>query len=175
MEDTMIQVYSLNRRKPKFGIVQEATDSLVSVVANVERRKTRHVIRMGPDAFGRLVRILRGTGRLTDNAYSCVEEQAAKSLYILAHNERNRSIGFFFHRSTETTSRHFHNFLRAIILLEDKFFIQPDGTQVPPEIRYNNRFFPYFKKNNGQKPDRNFSHAAYDVAVKAMNERFTVK
>ncbi|KAK2979525.1 hypothetical protein RJ640_015126 [Escallonia rubra] len=31
------------------------------------------------------------------------------------------------------------------------------------------------KKNNGQKPDRNFSHAAYDVAVKAMNERFTIK
>ncbi|KAK2985590.1 hypothetical protein RJ640_000660 [Escallonia rubra] len=31
------------------------------------------------------------------------------------------------------------------------------------------------QKNNGQKPDRNFSHAAYDVAVKAMNERFTVR
>ncbi|KAK2979524.1 hypothetical protein RJ640_015125 [Escallonia rubra] len=57
---------------------------------------TRDIIRMGPDAFGRLVRILRGTGRLTDNAYSYVEEQVAKSLYILEHNERNRSIGFFF-------------------------------------------------------------------------------
>ncbi|KAK2985816.1 hypothetical protein RJ640_019312 [Escallonia rubra] len=31
------------------------------------------------------------------------------------------------------------------------------------------------QKNNGQKPDRNFSHATYDVAVKAMNERFTVR
>ncbi|KAK2977731.1 hypothetical protein RJ640_026974 [Escallonia rubra] len=31
------------------------------------------------------------------------------------------------------------------------------------------------QKNNGQKSDRNFSHAAYDVAIKAMNERFTVK
>ncbi|KAK2971211.1 LOW QUALITY PROTEIN: hypothetical protein RJ640_029889, partial [Escallonia rubra] len=97
---------------------------------------------MGPYAFGRLVQILRGTGRLTDNAYSCVEEQAVKSLYILAQNERNQSIGFFFHWSTEITSRHFH---KAIISLEDKFFIKPDGTQVPPEIRYNNRFFPYFK------------------------------
>ncbi|KAK2977936.1 hypothetical protein RJ640_016613 [Escallonia rubra] len=74
---------------------------------------------MGPNAFGRLVRILRETGRLTDKAYSCVEEQAAKSLYILAHNERNRSIRFFFHWSTETTSRHFHKFFRAIISFKD--------------------------------------------------------
>ena len=34
----------------------------------------------------------------------------------------------------ETISRHFHNVLRSIIMLEDQFLRQLDGTQVPLEI-----------------------------------------
>ncbi|KAI9090712.1 hypothetical protein K1719_028565 [Acacia pycnantha] len=42
-------------------------------------------------------------------------------------------------------SRHFHNVLRAIIELEDKFLLQPNGSSVPAEIHGNDKFYPYFK------------------------------
>ena len=56
-------------------------------------------------------------------------------------------MSFFFCRSDETISRHFRNVLRSIIMLEDQFLRQPDGTQVPVEILQNSRFNPYFKVN----------------------------
>jgi hypothetical protein len=54
-------------------------------------------------------------------------------------------VSFFFHRSGETVSRHFHNVLRAIISLEDEFLVQPSGRDVPPQILNNSRFYPFFK------------------------------
>ena len=104
------------------------------------------ILRMGPNAFGHLVNILRATGLLRDTKYSCVEEQVMKFLHILSHNVRNRTISFFFRRSGETISRHFHQVLRAIITLEDRFLVQPDGRTIPQEIlNSRGRFYPYFK------------------------------
>ena len=107
--------------------------------------KCRDIIRMGPDAFARLCELLRGTGRLKDNKNSVVEEQVAKFLYLLAHNATNRATCFFFCRSNETISRHFHEVLRAIITLEDQFLNQPNGREVPEQILSSTRFYPYFK------------------------------
>ena len=53
-------------------------------------------------------------------------------------------MSIFFCRSDETISRHFRNVLRSIIMLEDQFLRQPDGTQVPLQ---SSRFNPYFKVN----------------------------
>ena len=80
------------------------------------------ILRMGPNAFGHLVNILRTTNLLKNSTHSCIEEQVAKFLHILAHNVRNHTIGFFFRRSGETISRHFHQVMRALISLEDQFF-----------------------------------------------------
>ena len=63
---------------------------------------------MGKDAFARLVNILRGTGRLRNSAHSNVKEQVAKFLHIVGHNLRNRTMKFYFKRSSETISCHFH-------------------------------------------------------------------
>ncbi|XP_059593678.1 uncharacterized protein LOC104879861 [Vitis vinifera] len=102
-------------------------------------------LRMGKDAFARLVNILRGTGRLRNSAHSNVEEQVAKFLHIVGHNLRNRTMKFYFKRSSETVSRHFHQVLRAIISLDDVFLKQPDGLKCPQEIKENTKFWPYFK------------------------------
>ncbi|RVW36534.1 putative nuclease HARBI1 [Vitis vinifera] len=102
-------------------------------------------LRMGKDAFARLVTILRGTGRLRNNAHSNVEEQVAKFLHIVGHNLRNRTMKFYFKRSSETISCHFHQVLRAIISLDDVFLKQPDGLKCPQEIKDNTKFWPYFK------------------------------
>ncbi|KAL6313987.1 hypothetical protein AAG906_011719 [Vitis piasezkii] len=75
-------------------------------------------LRMGKDAFARLVNILRGTGHLRNSAHSNVEEQVAKFLHIVGHNLRNRTMKFYFKHSSKL-SRHFHQVLRAIISLDD--------------------------------------------------------
>ena len=71
--------------------------------------------------------ILRRDGDLQDTQRATVEEQVGKFLHILAHNQMHRTMSFFC-RSRETISRHFHKVLRLIIMLEDQFLRQPDGT-----------------------------------------------
>ena len=82
-----------------------------------------------------------------DTQRATVEEQVAKFLHTLSHNVKTCTMSFFFCRSGETISRHFHNVLRLIIMLEDQFLRQLDGIQVPVEILQNSRFNPYFKVN----------------------------
>lgn len=111
----------------------------------VGTNRCRDIIRMGPRAFLNLCTLLRDQGGLTPTRHASIEEQVAKFLYIVGHNVRNRVMSFFFRRSGETISRHFHRVLDALINLEEIFLKQPDGTQVPPEILNNHRFYPYFK------------------------------
>ena len=108
-------------------------------------RDCRSQLRMGREAFSRLVYLLRDTSRLKDTWYTSVEEQVAKFLYLIGQNARNRNVKFMFLRSGETVSRHFHQVLRAIISLHDIFLRQPDGSQCPQEIAHNAKFYPYFK------------------------------
>ena len=95
--------------------------------------KCYDIIRMGPQAFQGLCDILRRDIDLQDTQRATVEEQVAKFLHILSHNVKSCTMSFFC-RFGETISRHFHNVLRSIIMLEDQFLRQPDGTQVPIEI-----------------------------------------
>ncbi|XP_057458064.1 uncharacterized protein LOC130748834 [Lotus japonicus] len=107
--------------------------------------KCRDIIRMGTEAFLRLCQKIRGTGLVKDNIWSTVEEQVAKFLHIIGHNVKNRVVSFFFHRSGETVSRHFHNVLHSIISLQEEFFIQPSGADVSAQILHNDRFYPFLK------------------------------
>ncbi|XP_058740988.1 uncharacterized protein LOC131613326 [Vicia villosa] len=100
---------------------------------------------MGPQTFMTLCDILQREGGLKATRWSSVEEQVAKSIYILTHNAKNREVNFWFLRSGETISRHLHQVLRAILELEDKFLVQPDGSTVPHEISSSYRFYLYFK------------------------------
>ncbi|KAK2445398.1 hypothetical protein QL285_016335 [Trifolium repens] len=83
--------------------------------------------------------------RLKDTIRSTVEEQVAKFLHIIGHNVKTRTVSFFFNRSRETVSRHFHNVLHAILALGEEFLVQPSSANVPPQILNNSRFYPYFK------------------------------
>ncbi|GLT51980.1 hypothetical protein SLA2020_253480 [Shorea laevis] len=100
---------------------------------------------MGPRAFLQFCDIREREGGLQPTRRATIEEQVAKTLYILVKNAKNRSIQFWFRRFGETTSRHFHSVLRAIIAVEEKFIKQPDGSQIPVEIMSSSRFYPYFK------------------------------
>ncbi|KAA8548198.1 hypothetical protein F0562_004541 [Nyssa sinensis] len=122
---------------------QKVRDELLNQLKTNER--CRDIIRMGPEAFENLCNILKKDGGLQPTKRTTIEEQVVNFLHIVSHNVKNRTIQFFFRRSGETISRHFHNVLRSIISLEDTFLQQPDGSEIPPEIVFNSRFYPYFK------------------------------
>jgi hypothetical protein len=91
----------------------------------VQTERCRDIIRMSPAAFMKLCEKLRSTGIVKDSTKATIEEKVAKFLHIVGHNVKNRTVSFFFHRSGETVSRHFHSVLRAIISLVDEFIVQP--------------------------------------------------
>nr|XP_009793836.1 PREDICTED: uncharacterized protein LOC104240661 [Nicotiana sylvestris] len=105
----------------------------------------RNILRMTPPTFIGLCEILVREGGLRPTLRTTVEEQVAKALYLLAHNVTNRELAFFFRRSGESVSRHFHTVLRAILGLYEKFIKQPDGFQILSEIASSQRFYRYFK------------------------------
>ncbi|KAJ9678027.1 hypothetical protein PVL29_022804 [Vitis rotundifolia] len=100
--------------------------ALIERLTLMDNEDCYNQLSMGKDAFARLVNILQEIGHLRNSAHSNVEEQVAKFLHIVSHNLRNRTMKFYFKRSSETVSRHFHQVLRAIISLDDVFLKQPD-------------------------------------------------
>ncbi|KAJ0026344.1 hypothetical protein Pint_07257 [Pistacia integerrima] len=100
---------------------------------------------MGPTTFVEFCRILATEGGLRLTQRATVEEQVAKFLWIIGQDTRHSACSLLFHRSGETVSHHFHKVLEAIIELEDKYLLQPNGLQVPLEIQNHSRFYPYFK------------------------------
>ena len=97
---------------------QKVHDELMSRLRSSE--KCYDVIHMGPQAFQGLCDILQRDGDLQETQHVTVEEQIGKFLHMLAYNQTTRTMSFFC-RSGETISRHFHNVLRSIIMLEDQF------------------------------------------------------
>lgn len=124
---------------------QRERKRLQSMRQLVDIGKCRDTIRMGPEAFLLLCHKLKETAIVEDIIRSTVEEQVARFLHIIRHNVKNRTVSFFFHRSGETVSRHFHNVLRAVLSSEDEFLVQSSGMEVPSQISSNIRFNPFFK------------------------------
>ncbi|XP_061364524.1 protein ANTAGONIST OF LIKE HETEROCHROMATIN PROTEIN 1-like [Gastrolobium bilobum] len=140
----MIRIHPQSRIVDRTMILEKerAREKIMKRIASSEGRK---IIRMGPIAFLDLCAMLEREGGLQSTQRVSIEEQVAKTLYILTHNVRNREVQLWFRRSGETTSRHFHRVLRSIVELEDKYLKQPDGLQIPIEIFGSNRFNTFFK------------------------------
>jgi len=111
----------------------------------VHTKRYCDIIHMGLKTFINLCQRIRGTRMVKETFWSTAKEQVAKYLHIIGHNVKNQSVSFFFHWSGETMSRHVHNVLKEILMLQGEFLIQPVGTEVEAHILNNNRFFPYFK------------------------------
>jgi hypothetical protein len=134
------------KRKISYSMSSERERVREEVMSRISNCKTsRNIVRMSPQTFLKLCDMLEREGGLRATRWSSVEEQVAKTLYILTHNAKNREVNFWFRRSGETISRHLHQVLKAIIELDEKFIVQPDGSTVPLEISSSIRFYPYFK------------------------------
>ncbi|KAF2309124.1 hypothetical protein GH714_000688 [Hevea brasiliensis] len=99
---------------------------------------------MDKQVFYKLCDILQAKGLLRHTNRIKIEEQLAIFLFIIGHNLRTRAVQELFRYSGETISRHFNNVLNAIMAISIDFF-QPPGSDVPPEILGDPRFYPYFK------------------------------
>lgn len=125
------------------GKRERVHDEIMSRISNCP--SSRNIIRMTPRAFLELCVMLERNGGLPPTRWSSVEDQFAKSLYILTHNVRNQKVSFWFRRSSDTVRLHFHKFVAPIIGLGEKFIVQPNVSIIPHEILNKRKFFPYFK------------------------------
>lgn len=107
-----------------------------------------NTLRVSPSAFVQLCNLLRATKLVKANKNSSVEEKVAKFLYLIAHDVTTRQLSFYFRRSTRTISTHFHEVLRAVISMHEKFIKQTDRSELPPEIGNSSPFTSYFKVNS---------------------------
>lgn len=88
-------------------------------------------LRMDRNTFGKLCRLLRELGGMSDGRYVSVEEQVALFLGILAHHKKNSVVKFDFWRSGQTISFYVHVVLRALIKIHKSFLVKP--TPVPDD------------------------------------------
>ena len=106
-------------------------------------------IRMSPLAFFELCDTLERKNLLQATIHMSVREQVIIFLHLVGHNVRFRVIGSRFYMSIETIHRYFRIVLDAILKLYPEVIRQPDSsTPTPPEIRQNQRFYPWFSVSN---------------------------
>ncbi|KAL6638731.1 hypothetical protein ACP70R_023590 [Stipagrostis hirtigluma subsp. patula] len=102
-------------------------------------------LRMRKAVFFKLSARLRDAGLLRDTIHVSVEEQLAMFLHTVGHNLRNRVIGLFVKRSSETVSRYFNQVLKALCFLA-KDMIKLRSVETHAKITSSpGRFYPYFK------------------------------
>lgn len=116
----------------------------VDEVLNGQNERCLENFRMDKHVFYKLCDILQAKGLLRHTNRIKIEEQLAIFMFIVGHNLRTRAVQELFRYSGETISRHFNNVLTAIMAISLDFF-QPPGSDVPPEIMEDPRFYPYFQ------------------------------
>jgi len=109
----VMQTNSITEFEPR---KERRRQELMEYLVHIER--SRDIMRMGPEAFIQLCERIRATEVVKDAYRSTVEEQVSKFLHTIGHNAKNQSVSFFFHRSGQTVSPHFHNILNAIFMME---------------------------------------------------------
>lgn len=119
----------------------------VDEVLNGQNKHCLENFRMDKHVFYKLCDILQAKGLLRHTNRIKIEEQLAIFMFIIGHNLRTRAVQELFRYSGETISRHFNNVLNAIMAISLDFF-QPPGSEIPPEILEDPRFYPYFKVNH---------------------------
>ena len=97
---------------------QKVRDELMSRLKNSE--KCYDVIRMSPQAFKVCMTFCGVMVIFKTHSMPRLKSKLA-SFFTCSHNQTTRTMSFFFCHSGETISRHFHNVLRSIIMLEDQF------------------------------------------------------
>ncbi|XP_057777339.1 uncharacterized protein LOC130995875 [Salvia miltiorrhiza] len=123
-----------NGRNVAYGILHRIPDQVKHLNQMIGFSDVDCVInlRMDRNTFGKLCRLLRDLGGLTDGRFVTVEEQVVVFLSVLAHHKKkNKVVKFDFWRSGQTISHYIHVVLRAILKLHVILLVKP--TAVPED------------------------------------------
>ncbi|KAG8373207.1 hypothetical protein BUALT_Bualt12G0147000 [Buddleja alternifolia] len=104
-------------------------------------------LRMDRRTFVKLCQVLCERHYLEDNT-ECqvsIEEAVAIFLYTVGHNQRQRVSAERFQHSTETINRHVKEVMRALCKLAKELIVSRNLDEIPPEMLYNPKHYPYFK------------------------------
>lgn len=85
----------------------------------------RSELRVNRRTFFILCEMVSDIGGLRGTYNMSIEESVAMFLYTLAHHKKNRSIGTYFHRSSETVSKYFNLCLLAVLKLHHHLLKKP--------------------------------------------------
>lgn len=112
---------------PAYGMIERIPTQVQHLNRMVHVSDTDCIknLRMDRNTFGRLCRLLREVGGVTDGKYVSVEEQLAIFLGILSHHKKNAIVAFDFLRSGYTVSYYVHVILSAIINCHRSFLVKP--------------------------------------------------
>ncbi|KAL6314365.1 hypothetical protein AAG906_021198 [Vitis piasezkii] len=124
----LVSVYHRSNYLRDQSLMKEIRHALMERLTLMDNEDCYNQLHMGKDAFKTSKH--PSNSRLRNNAHSNVEEQVAKFLHVVGHNLRNRTMKFYFKRSSET----------ALSSLSSN-----DGLKCPQEIKDNTKFWPYFK------------------------------
>ncbi|XP_062100556.1 uncharacterized protein LOC133806474 [Humulus lupulus] len=103
------------------------------------------LFRMNKDVFKLFCGVLKEIFLLKNSRYLSVEEQVAMFLFVIGHNERHRVVAERFQHSISTTSHYFRKVLKAICRLSNELITPPSFDVTPPQIRFDPRYYPFFK------------------------------
>ncbi|XP_062104144.1 protein ALP1-like [Humulus lupulus] len=103
------------------------------------------LFRMNEDVFKLFCGVIKEIFLLKNSRYLSVEEQVAIFLFVIGHNERHCVVPERFQHSISTTSHYFRKVLKAICRLSKELITPPSFDVTPPQIRFDPRYYPFFK------------------------------
>ena len=103
------------------------------------------VFRMDKNVFIAFCEELKSKTNLRNSRFVTVQEQVAIFLLTICHNERNRLAAERFQHSGETISKYFNRILKKVCMLGVELICPSNSDVVPPEIRFNPKYYPFFK------------------------------
>ena len=114
-------------------------------ILNGHEARCYDCFRMNKDVFVLFCEELKERGNLKPSRYFTVQEQVAIFLLIISHNQRNRLVAERFQHSGHTISIYFNKVLKAICRIGVYIIRPPSFDVVPPQIRFNPKYYPFFK------------------------------
>ena len=102
-------------------------------------------IRMYRPCFEMLIQVLRQQTALQNSRFLTLEEQVMIFIYVISQKAKNRMAMEDWQHSGSTISIVFTRICKAIASLSPIFIKPPNFDDVPDEIQFNPKYYPYFQ------------------------------
>lgn len=136
----------LNRidRMPMHTSVRSGHQYMLELI-NEHPDRLFNKIRMYRPCFDMLIQVLRQQTGLQNSRFLTLEEQVMIFIYVISQKATNRMAMEDWQHSGSTISVVFTRICKAIASLSHIFIKAPNFDDVPDEILWNSKYYPYFQ------------------------------